>query len=262
MMNRMAHLRWWADRVRKGGMVGPNADYGIRPRSHVSDGTRRRDLDGSRLARVSDAHVRMALRLQAAFGLRREEAIKLGPSHADRGDCLLVKASTAKGGRPRHVPVRTAAQRRLLDEAPAGGPPRRELADRERRVDAAARLRISRKLGHGRLEIVRRYRGWRSSARRGRPAGGPRALAAGLSKRSWLGEATHGLQTGTGASSTTRLPWTGSGGAGCAGCPSARRTRGTASRRSELVVRDQARRCGRGGARGRARSPRDAPAGA
>ena len=215
MMNRMAHVRWWADRVGKGGMVGTNAGYGILPRSHVSDGTRRRDLDESRLARVRDAHVRMALRLQAAFGLRREEAIKLSPSWADRGDRILVKASTAKGGRPRHVPVRTEAQRRLLDEArrlagggalippgrnyaeqrrvyeaqtrevgmershglrhayaldryegltgwkapAAGGPARSELADRERRVDAAARLRISRELGHGRLEIVRRYCG-------------------------------------------------------------------------------------------------------
>ena len=117
MMNRMAHLRWWADRVGKGGMVRPNADYGMRPRSHVSDGTRRRDLDAERLARLRDPHVRMALRLQAAFGLRREEAIKFSPSHADRGDRILVKASTAKGGRPREVPVRTEAQRTLLDEA-------------------------------------------------------------------------------------------------------------------------------------------------
>ena len=215
MMNRMAHVRWWADRVGKGGMVGSNASYGILARSHVADGTGRRDLDGSRLARVRDAHVRMTLRLQAAFGLRREEAIKLSPSHADRGDRLVVKASTAKGGRPRHVPVRTPAQRRLLDEArrlagggalipparnyaeqrrvyedqtraagldrnhglrhayaldryegltgwkapAAGGPARSELTDRERRIDAAARLRLSRELGHGRLEIVRQYCG-------------------------------------------------------------------------------------------------------
>ena len=215
MMNRMAHVRWWADRVGKRGMVRANADYGILPRSHVSDGTRRRDLDESRLGRVKDDHVRMALQLQAAFGLRREEAIKLSPSHADRGDRLLVKASTAKGGRPREVPVRTDAQRRLLDEArllagggalippgrnyaeqrkvyedqtraaglgrshglrhayaldryegltgwkapAAGGPARGDLTDRQRGIDSAARLRISRELGHGRLEIVRRYCG-------------------------------------------------------------------------------------------------------
>ncbi|MDE0691809.1 MAG: hypothetical protein OXI55_06125 [Gammaproteobacteria bacterium] len=29
-MNRMAHLRWWAGRVGKGGMVRPSADYGMR----------------------------------------------------------------------------------------------------------------------------------------------------------------------------------------------------------------------------------------
>ncbi len=215
MMNRMAHLRWWADRVGKGGMVGTNAGHGILPRSHLSDGTRRRDLDESRLARVKDAHVRMALRLQAAFGLRREEAIKLSPSRADRGDRILVKASTAKGGRAREVPVLNASQRRLLDEArrlagggalippgrnyaeqrrvyedqtraagldrnhglrhayaidryetltgwkapAAGGPARRELTDGERRIDAAARLRITRELGHGRFEVVRQYCG-------------------------------------------------------------------------------------------------------
>ena len=215
VMNRMAHVRWWAERVGKRGMVGANADYGILPRSHVSDGTRRRDLDEAGLALVKDDHVRVALRLQAAFGLRREEAIKLSPSHADRGDRLLVKASTAKGGRPREVPVRTDAQRRLLDDArrlagggalippernyakqrkvyedqtraagldrmhglrhayaldryegltgwkapAAGGPARSDLTDRERRIDSAARLRISRELGHGRVEIVRRYCG-------------------------------------------------------------------------------------------------------
>ena len=59
----------------------------------------------------------MAPRLQAAFGLRREEAIKFAPSYADRGDRIAVKASTAKGGRFREVPVRTDPQRRLLDAA-------------------------------------------------------------------------------------------------------------------------------------------------
>ena len=109
MMNRMAHVRWGAKQVGKADMVKSNAEYGIGARSHVSDGTKRRDLDGPRLARMKDDHVRMALRLQAAFGLRREEAIKFSPSHADRGDRIVVKASTAKGGRAREVPVLKAA---------------------------------------------------------------------------------------------------------------------------------------------------------
>jgi integrase len=49
----------------------------------------------------------MSLRLQRAFGLRREEAIKLQPRWADRGDHLQLKASWTKGGRERTVPIRT-----------------------------------------------------------------------------------------------------------------------------------------------------------
>ena len=208
MMNRMAHLRWWADQVGKGNMVKSNADYAIRPRSHVSDGAKRRDLDEAKLALVKDPHVRMALRLQAGFGLRREEAIKFSPSYADRSDRIAVKASTAKGGRAREVPILKDRQRRLagggamippgrnyaeqrrlyedetkaagldhmhglrhayaLDryedltgwKAPAaGGPARGELEGDRQRIDETARMRISRELGHGRLEVVRQYCG-------------------------------------------------------------------------------------------------------
>ena len=55
--------------------------------------------------------------LEAAFGLRREEAIKFAPSWADRGDRIVVKASTAKGGRARNVPILKDNQRKLLDDA-------------------------------------------------------------------------------------------------------------------------------------------------
>ena len=137
MKNRLAHVRWWAQKVGKPNVVKSNAGYGLGPRSQVSDGTRRRDLDAEKLARVTDAHVRMALRLQAAFGLRREEAIKFRPRYADRGDHIAVKASTAKGGRPRDVPVLTDEQRMVLDEA--------------------RRLTIAAELGHSRLEIARQY---------------------------------------------------------------------------------------------------------
>ena len=48
----------------------------------------------------------MALRLEAAFGLRREEAIKFTPARDDWGDRIRLKASTTKGARPHEVPVR------------------------------------------------------------------------------------------------------------------------------------------------------------
>ena len=61
----------------------------------------------------------MSLELQRAFGLRREESIKLRPAHADQGDRLVLQGSWTKGGRPREIPIRTAAQRALLDQAKA-----------------------------------------------------------------------------------------------------------------------------------------------
>ena len=63
--------------------------------------------------------IRISLRLQAAFGLRREESIKIVPTWADRGDSLVLKDSWTKGGREREIPVRTLEQRQLLDEAKA-----------------------------------------------------------------------------------------------------------------------------------------------
>ena len=116
--NRMAHLRWWANAVGKPNLVRPdNASYGIGDRQHVTNENRGRDLPPQKLALVQDGHVRMALRLEEAFGLRREEAIKFSPSYADRGSKIVLKASTTKGGRPREIPVLTDSQRRLLDEA-------------------------------------------------------------------------------------------------------------------------------------------------
>jgi len=37
--------------------------------------------------------VKISLRLQAAFGLRCEESIKLQPRYADRGDHIAIKGS-------------------------------------------------------------------------------------------------------------------------------------------------------------------------
>ena len=178
MMNRMAHVRWWADQVGKKNMVKSNAEYGMQPRSHVSDGAKRRDLDEAKLALVKDPHVRMALRLQAAFGLRREESVKFAPSYADRGDRIVVKGSTAKGGRQREVPVLTDGQRRLLDEARrlAGGgamiPPGRNYAEQKKVYEDQTRAaRLGRMHGLRHAYALDRYEdltGWKAPA-----AGGP-----------------------------------------------------------------------------------------
>lgn len=118
--NRMADLRWWAEKTGKSAaLASDNAFYGIAQRVFVTNQTKAVDLPSEALHRVEDTHVRMSLRLQAAFGLRREESIKFTPAYADRGDHLALKASWCKGGRARQIPIRTAEQRALLAEAHA-----------------------------------------------------------------------------------------------------------------------------------------------
>ena len=117
MKNRTAHLRWWAKRIGRPGVVPSNGALGIANRVYVTNEDRRVVLDPEKLARVKDTHVAMTLRLEAAFGLRREEAIKFTPARDDRGECIRLKGSTTKGGRPREVPVLKDSQRTLLDEA-------------------------------------------------------------------------------------------------------------------------------------------------
>jgi Phage integrase, N-terminal/Integrase len=117
LKNRVAHLRWWAEKVGKAGLIpADNAGLAIPDRRFVTNEDKARDL-GDSLARIGDPYVRVSLVLQQAFGLRREEAIKFQPSYADRGDCVVLKGSWTKGGRPRAVPITTPGQRAALDQA-------------------------------------------------------------------------------------------------------------------------------------------------
>lgn len=117
MKNRVAALRWWAEKIGKAGILpADNARLGIPDRQHVTNEDKSRQL-GDALARVTDPHVRASLALQEAFGLRREESIKFQPAYADRGDHIALKGSWAKGGRERTVPITTESQRRVLDQA-------------------------------------------------------------------------------------------------------------------------------------------------
>ena len=116
--NRLAAVRWWAEKVGKSSVVArENAHYGLPDRSFTAQTSKAADLPDARLAAVRDERVAMSLRLQAAFGLRREEGLKLTPAGADRGERLALRASWCKGGRAREVPIRTPEQRALLEEA-------------------------------------------------------------------------------------------------------------------------------------------------
>ncbi len=114
--NRMAALRWWAEKIGKPGIVRKsNQAYGIPERIYVTNADKSRELSDGDLSQITDERVRASLELQAAFGLRREESIKFIPSWADRGDKIALKGSWCKNGRPREIVIRTSEQRALLD---------------------------------------------------------------------------------------------------------------------------------------------------
>jgi len=116
--NRMAVLRWWAQKVDKQNVVARSNDhYGIPDRQFVTNGSKAKSVGAPDLEKIRDPYVRMSLELQQTFGLRREEAIKFNPGYADRGDRITLKASWTKGGKERDVPVRSDEQRAVLDRA-------------------------------------------------------------------------------------------------------------------------------------------------
>ena len=115
--NRMSVLRWLSCKIGKQNIIARAIDaYGIADRQLVTNEDKGRTLTEGEVAAVTDPYTQLSLRLQAEFGLRREESIKFQPEWADRGDRLILKASWTKGGRLREIPIRTEAQRALIDE--------------------------------------------------------------------------------------------------------------------------------------------------
>lgn len=120
MKNRMSALRWMAEKIGKENIVArDNAAYGIADRRFVTNESKAKELDQGELDKVSDPYTAMSLRLQEAFGLRREESIKIQPGWADRGDMLVLKSTWTKGGKERMIPIINETQRELLNQAKA-----------------------------------------------------------------------------------------------------------------------------------------------
>lgn len=114
--NRLGWVRWWAEKVGKAKMLPTdNATYGLAVRQPFK-GSKAQELSPETLERVGDKGVALALQLERLFGLRREEALKMRPALADKGNRLALQASWCKGGRYREVPIWHPRQRQLLDE--------------------------------------------------------------------------------------------------------------------------------------------------
>jgi site-specific recombinase XerC len=65
LKNRMAALRWWAEKIGKANVVAKSNDvYGIPDRRYVTNVSKARELTSGDLEQVTDPYTRMSLQLQ------------------------------------------------------------------------------------------------------------------------------------------------------------------------------------------------------
>ena len=118
--SRMSSVRWLTRKIGKPNVVPrTNAELGIPDRSNTGRASKAFTLTPEMLERVPSQYVRVSLELEETFGLRREEATKIKPHEADRGDRLFLRGTWCKGKRQREIPIRTAGQREVLERAKA-----------------------------------------------------------------------------------------------------------------------------------------------
>ncbi|MGB5630546.1 MAG: integrase domain-containing protein, partial [Woeseiaceae bacterium] len=151
----LSTLRWWAAKVNKQNVVARDNDqYGLARRQYVTNASRVTTLSKEQIESIKDPYTRLSLRLQQAFGLRREEAIKFQPGYAIKIDHLQLKSSWCKGGRARSVPITNHEQRELLKQVEAFAksgsliPPELKYVQQLRRYEGQTRRAGMRKL-HG-----------------------------------------------------------------------------------------------------------------
>ncbi len=116
--NRLGTLRWCLKKVDRGHVMLRNDAYLTPHQKDKVAESKAEPFDASVFERIDDEYVVMSLRLQAAFGLRRSEAIKFQPSYAytPGATTIQLKPSWAKNGRGREIPVTDESQRILLAE--------------------------------------------------------------------------------------------------------------------------------------------------
>lgn len=122
MKNRVACLRWWAEKVGKQTCVPRTNDaLGIERRAYVTTVSKAQTLDTVAVDQLGHERLKVSLELQEAFGLRREESLKFQPVFATKGlsDAIRLKASWCKGGRTRLIPITSEHQRTVLAKAHA-----------------------------------------------------------------------------------------------------------------------------------------------
>ncbi len=114
--NRMAALRWVAGKIGKPNIVArDNNAYSI-PNVRNNPIGKSKTLDMDKHARIRSNLIKLSLRLQQEFGLRKEESMKFNLSYALLNDHIRIKGSWTKGGKYREIPITNNSQHKLLSD--------------------------------------------------------------------------------------------------------------------------------------------------
>ncbi len=162
--NRLSALRYTTNLIKKGNIVSSdNSAYGLGRAQRRT--THNKAIDTLVLDETVNPYIAYSLKLQQAFGLRREESIKIIPEQADKKDYLLLKSSWTKGGIERRIPILTEQQKQLIKHlkqyVPKGGaliPPHKSYIQQENTyVSETRRLGIRNPHGLRHAYAQRRY---------------------------------------------------------------------------------------------------------
>ncbi len=139
IQNELSRLRVFCTRMGKPGLVGtvekylPDVDRQlliVRAVARISKSWSEHEIDMVEKFEeidVCDSQLGLMLRLELAFGLRREEVIKCDPHAQDYGQYLQVFPGQGKGGRWRNIPILSEAQRATLDFVKSRAPKNKPL---------------------------------------------------------------------------------------------------------------------------------------
>ena len=115
--NRMTDLRWAMEKNGKSSLIPlKNEALNIANRQYVTNENKSVILSTGDLSKILDPDIKMSLLLQRAFGLRREESIKIRLNEALVGDELRLKGSWCKHGRARVIKIHYPEQWDVIKE--------------------------------------------------------------------------------------------------------------------------------------------------
>ncbi len=114
MKNRLSHIRWWAKQINASHKIPNNTALGIDKRIYVTNINKAIALTQTHLDKVNDPLLKLSLRLQNEFGLRREEALKFNVYLAQQKHSIILKDTWCKGKRSREISITTELQKVLL----------------------------------------------------------------------------------------------------------------------------------------------------